>query len=100
MITYADSVTFPPQIPADKVDEFSNFISDSPAVMSIDINDLPSALQPAKPFLETIWNALQNAATSAFSLGSGDALRLAGLIALGGAIFIAVVAPKKSSEAI
>jgi MFS family permease len=100
MITYADSVTFPPQIPADKVDEFSNFISDSPAVMSIDINDLPSALQPAKPFLETIWNALQNAATSAFSMGSGDALRLAGLIALGGAIFIAVVAPKKSSEAI
>lgn len=98
MLNYAHSVTFPPQMPVEKIDGFSRFISDSPAVLSIDIKELPSALQPAKPFLETIWSGLQDSANSAFSIGSGDALRLAGVIALGGAIFIAVVAPKKRSE--
>ncbi len=100
METYANSVNFPPQIPASKVHDFTDFISGSPAVIKINIDELPAAMQPAKAFLETIWQDLQQAAGSAFAIGSGDALRLAGIIAIAGSVFIAVVAPRKRAEAV
>ena len=67
MSDYVPTISFPPQIPADKVSDFTDFITKSPAVLGIDINDLPEALKPAKAFLETIWPDLQAAAGAAFS---------------------------------
>ncbi len=100
MSDYAQTITFPPQVPTEKVNDFTDFVTNSPAVLGIDINDLPEQMQSAKPFLETIWDDLHNAARIAFADGSSAALRLSGLFAFAGAVLVAVLAPRKAAEAV
>lgn len=100
MVDHVATIQFPPQVPAEKISDFNDFVTNSPAVLGIDINDLPEKMQSAKPFLETIWVDLQKAAAIAFADGSSAALRLSGLVAFGGAVLVAVLAPKKTAEAV
>ena len=100
MTTYVESISFPPQIPADKIGEFSDFVTTSPAILGINVNDLPEVMKPAKQFLETIWADLQSSAAVAFSDGSTSALRISGYVALAGAIIVATLAPRTRTEAI
>ena len=99
MTAYVSTISFPPQMPAAKVGEFTDFVSNSPAVLGIDLNDLPAKMAQAKPFLTTIWTDLHSAAAAAFTDGSTSALRIAAFIALGGAALVATLAPKKATEA-
>lgn len=100
MAKHVETITFPPQIPSDKISDFTDFVTNSPAVLGIKIDDLPEKMQAAKPFFETIWDDLHNAAAIAFADGSTTALRLSGIIAIGGAILVGVLAPRKAAEAI
>jgi MFS family permease len=100
MTTYVESISFPPQIPADKIGEFSDFVTTSPAILGINVKDLPEVMKPAKQFLETIWADLQSSAAVAFSDGSTSALRISGYVALAGAIIVATLAPRTRTEAI
>jgi EmrB/QacA subfamily drug resistance transporter len=99
MTDYVATVQFPPQIPADKITEFSDFVTKSPAILGINLNDLPEAMKPAKQFLETIWTELHSAAAVAFADGSASALRISGFVALGGAIMVATLAPRTTTKA-
>jgi len=100
MTDYVATVQFPPQIPTDKITEFTDFVTKSPAILGIDLNALPEAMKPAKQFLETIWTELHSAAALAFADGSASALRISGFVALGGAILVATLAPRATSVAI
>lgn len=100
MTEYVASVTFPPQIPSSKISEFSDFVTKSPAVLGIKLDNLPSKMADAKPFLTTIWSSLQDSAAEAFTSGSTAALQIAGLIALAGAILVATLAPNRTAQAI
>jgi MFS family permease len=100
MTDYVATVQFPPQIPTDKITEFTDFVTKSPAILGIDLNALPEAMKPATQFLETIWTELHSAAALAFADGSASALRISGFVALGGAILVATLAPRATSVAI
>ena len=100
MTDYVATVQFPAQIPSEKITEFSDFVTKSPAILGIDLNDLPEAMKPAKQFLETIWTELHSAAAVAFAEGSASALRISGFVALGGAIMVATLAPRATTKAI
>ena len=100
MVDHVASISFPPQVPAEKISDFTEFVTKSPALLGIDINDLPEKMQSAKPFLETIWSDLQSAAGAAFAEGSSSALRLSGMVAIGGAVLVAILAPRKTAEAV
>ena len=100
MVEHVSHIQFPPQVPASKIAEFNDFVTNSPAVLGLNINDLPDKMQSAKPFLETIWADLHSAAALTFADGSSAALRLSGLVALSGAVIIALLAPRKTAEAI
>jgi MFS family permease len=100
MKTYASTISFPPQVPAPVAEKLQTSINDF-AVKSAGFTRIKHPEQTFKDawqFIHSIWDDLVSNALRIFAEGSTNALRIAGIVALFGALAVGVIAPNKKDR--
>lgn len=100
MTNYSKTITFPPQVPAQIAEKIHTQLNNV-ALKSAGFTRIKhpeTKFGNAWQFVSSIWNDLVNHALRYFAEGSTGALRIAGIVALCGAIAVALIAPNRKDR--